>query len=565
MFLASRKQNDFYIKLDEDRFYYTGEVIRGNVVLDLAKPTKTNHVRIAFVGEVQSESTTIQLFSRILYLANPPDDEKSHILEAQTHSFPFEFTIPGNDGELPSSTQLPNLGSIKYLLSALHDKPYVPDSLSPQTKKEVSILEKIDVTLPEYCMKGNFNEQIQLVGSDDPRQVRVSMTLPKFGIVRGKLIFVSCIGQLSEKKVIKSNAVDINITGPLEFIQTSVVKILFPTSTPPTVGESGKIVSIEYWIRAEVNLNEISPDNSEPEHPKNIVYMEANVVVGTCPKPELAIDDEDEDDETVEHQLIEPMNQLNLDHETAEEEPPKPAEETTQQSTDRPSTEITKENDDVETVASAHSAAASHVDPQPSDQKSHHSKNSSISRNSVHSNTQSDPPVPAAPHQVPSPSPSFQEPKQHVAMPNAGDYLPQYPPAIPPKPVQNDASSFTERLDPYYQQPYHDYGNQGDAANYVPSFPIAMPMPQHQPSFSTSSLSTSPYLRPSPSPSFPMAGSPSGPAPFPMGYYSSPIMSERPSHGYGQPDGTPAPNNYWMPSAGNYHQPPQAPAYPPWS
>ncbi|KAF7721615.1 Arrestin domain-containing protein 4 [Apophysomyces ossiformis] len=601
-----RRQNDFYIELNEDRFYYSGEVIKGNVILDLAKPTKTNHVRIAFTGEVQSESSSLQLFNKILYLANPPDDEKSHVLEAQTHCFPFEFKIPGEDGEIPSSTQLPNLGGVKYLLTALHDKPFVPDSLSPQTKKEISILERIDVTSPEYCMKGNFNEQIQLVGSDDPRQIRVSMTLPKFGIVRGDILpvtiqikhfhdlirekaikvqiirrsfFGKSKGQLSEKKIIKSNVVDIDITGPIDFTQTSVVKMLFPTSTPPTIGESGKIVSIEYWIRAEINLNEISPDNPEAEHPKNIVYMEANVVVGTFPKPDLAIDDEDDEEEMVEGHLAASLNQISLDDRTAEKEPLEPAEETAEQTPDNPASEVSKDGVAGKAAASIHSADESHVDAKPSHNQSPHSRKSSVSRHSIQSNIHSDPPTVATPVPVPSPTPS-QEQKPYVAMPDVGKYLPQNPPAIPPKPVQSESSpAVTSRLNPYYQQPYDDYGSQGDKGSYTPSFPIAMPMPQHQASFSTPSLSTSPYLRPSPSPTFPIAGSPSptfpiagspsAPVSFPLGYYPSPIMSERPPHGYGEPDGTPAPNNYWMPPSPNYPPPPPPPpatqTYPHWS
>ncbi|KAI8379719.1 uncharacterized protein BYT42DRAFT_605026 [Radiomyces spectabilis] len=343
MGLTGKSQNEFYIDLHEHRFYFPGDVIKGDVVLDLAKPTKTNHIRITFSGDIQTSVATIQLFTKTMHLATSPDgDGKSHYLEAQNHRFPFEFKIPSDECELPSSMQLDKIVKVKYQLVALHDRPLILDQFAPKTEKSISILERLDASLPEYNIKGEMIEAIRLDGLDDPRKAQVSMILPKFAIVRGDILPIiihlkhfhdftrkravklqlirhvyagKSKGECTQKAAIMSHYLDIDIPGPLQFSQQIQTKMLIPTSTPPTVAESGRIFSIEYSIRAIINLNEKTDDPELPEQSKNIIYMNAPIVIGTFPKPDVMIDDDDEEEivqapaeaEVLEEQLPEEM------------------------------------------------------------------------------------------------------------------------------------------------------------------------------------------------------------------------------------------------------------------
>lgn len=125
MDLLSTNKKEFYIDLLESRFFFPGDTIKGNqwcerkgrmitqtveyigaVVLNLEKPTKTNHIRVTLTGDVLADGLTVQVLQKSWFLASSPlNDGKSHILEPQTHRFPFEFMIP-NDSDaikLPSS------------------------------------------------------------------------------------------------------------------------------------------------------------------------------------------------------------------------------------------------------------------------------------------------------------------------------------------------------------------------------------------------------------------------------------------------------------------------------
>lgn len=87
----------------------------GDVVLDLKKPTKTNNIKVSLEGcaEIGGKSTTI--YSKSLYIAEPPAGEKSYYLEAHTHRFPFKMNIPPS-----SELKLPS--TLEVNLMAKHDK-----------------------------------------------------------------------------------------------------------------------------------------------------------------------------------------------------------------------------------------------------------------------------------------------------------------------------------------------------------------------------------------------------------------------------------------------------------
>lgn len=85
---------------------FLSEWIIGDVVLDVAKPTKINHIKIALTGTVHVGSNVLTLFTREDEIASDPNG--SHVLEAKSNRFSFELNIPGANAELPTSMKVSN-------------------------------------------------------------------------------------------------------------------------------------------------------------------------------------------------------------------------------------------------------------------------------------------------------------------------------------------------------------------------------------------------------------------------------------------------------------------------
>lgn len=85
---------------------FLSEWIIGDVVLDVTKPTKVNHIKIALAGTVHVGSNVLTLFTREDEIASDPNG--SHVLEAKSNRFPFELNIPGANAELPTSMKVSN-------------------------------------------------------------------------------------------------------------------------------------------------------------------------------------------------------------------------------------------------------------------------------------------------------------------------------------------------------------------------------------------------------------------------------------------------------------------------
>lgn len=91
---------------------------------------------------------------------------------------------------------------------------------------------------------------------------------------------------LDEERVLKSNKLDLNIIGPYNFSQSITSQLLIRT-TPPTIRYKEKVLRIHYKIRAQVF--------TENKKTPNLV-MELPIVIGTWPRADVPIDDDDDED-----------------------------------------------------------------------------------------------------------------------------------------------------------------------------------------------------------------------------------------------------------------------------
>ncbi|OZJ03488.1 hypothetical protein BZG36_04025 [Bifiguratus adelaidae] len=290
----------FFISLDEERYYFPGETLKGTVHLNLAKPAKVNALRVIFSGEVSinfKDKQAIPIFTEFRDVLR--SDSRSPIssavsstyniensslssddsgialdrfkgigpklLEARAYTFPFEFRVPV-DVPLPSHTQHFSEGSVSYYLRAWVDKSMTPPRLCPRTELSIPILERIDVSIPRFCLGSHTRVEIGFGNSLEDDSAIVTVEVPKNGFVRGEPIAVTVaiehIFSLVKKKavnialcrearfsasqkntrvnkrIIKHIDVDINIPGPTSLRQKFTEQILIPTHTPPTISTS---------------------------------------------------------------------------------------------------------------------------------------------------------------------------------------------------------------------------------------------------------------------------------------------------------------------------------------
>ncbi|KAI9007920.1 hypothetical protein CLU79DRAFT_532509 [Phycomyces nitens] len=324
MGLSKKSQTYIDIDLHNNRFYFPGDIIRGDVILDLAKPTKTQHIKLSLTGDVQADSNSVKLFTQTVFLAEAPNNKKTYLLQAKLHRFTFEIQIPTKqECDLPSSAETLKHGTIRYYLVATHSKAAMFGALSLQTKRSISILEHIDVSLSHHTTPAEVTAVMSPVAIHD-QKVRLKASIPKTAIVRGDILPVTieiqhfCAmsrksaikvqlirrlhygkgkGNILEQISIRTNLLNINIKSSGNFSQVCQSNVFIPTKTPPTIDRCGRLISVEYFIRIIVNINErtIQVDN-----PKNFVFLELPILIGTFPRPELCIDgDDDYDNEEV--------------------------------------------------------------------------------------------------------------------------------------------------------------------------------------------------------------------------------------------------------------------------
>ncbi|KAL9557812.1 hypothetical protein MBANPS3_001203 [Mucor bainieri] len=339
--LFKSKENEFYIELSHERYYFPGEDISGDVILDLKKATKTNNIRVTLEGTVEIGGRSMILFTKSAHIAESPEgDQKSHYLEPHTHRFPFRMTIPSSkDYKVPSTLEITKLLKVSYRLVAIYNKAYTLEKFCPTASVLINILEDINVDKAEFAGEQRIEKELLLSG-ETTRKVRVSTVVAKRAAVKGKKITSLCawhqrltegtgdvipisvtiehIGvmvrdkalsiqllrsvyygrnksELFGPKVIREITSNIEISGPISFTKTFDMQLPIPSNICPTVDKSGSTFKIEYSLRVSINLNEENPHR--PETAGDIVIFNVPFVIGTYPKLAFNIDDDDEEEE----------------------------------------------------------------------------------------------------------------------------------------------------------------------------------------------------------------------------------------------------------------------------
>ncbi|CAO3577107.1 unnamed protein product [Absidia cylindrospora] len=315
------------IKLVEEKYYFPGQPIKGFVIVQPKSHTKTNHITLKFTGEVAlslKEKDAICLFQKTKVINVAPYDEqqlKPVIMEPKLHSFPFEFVVPG-DIQVPSTMEFNKKARIRYTLSAVHDKPMVPESLCPKAEYPVHILEFIDTNDAKYRVPQDKISKMFLPISNPVNLCSIRASLPRYGFTRGDIVPLSLIihhfepfvlpqaidislirtveirnnknNQVKED-ILKSTTCDIEINDTPHYSQAIKRQLLIPTSTPPSINFRNDMLQIQYKVRICTQFTMPSPNQHQQE--KKTCNVDIPIVVGTWPRAAIPIDDDDDDDD----------------------------------------------------------------------------------------------------------------------------------------------------------------------------------------------------------------------------------------------------------------------------
>jgi hypothetical protein len=94
------------IVLDEQRYYFGGDCVRGRLVITPSKPIRLTGIRLEFYGHIKTyiniRKQDGHYFFRELF---PLDIQPGTLKSGETYTFPFEFNLPA-DTSLPSCTEV---------------------------------------------------------------------------------------------------------------------------------------------------------------------------------------------------------------------------------------------------------------------------------------------------------------------------------------------------------------------------------------------------------------------------------------------------------------------------
>ncbi|KAI8637021.1 hypothetical protein BD408DRAFT_425266, partial [Parasitella parasitica] len=281
-----------------------------SVIVKPKSSIKANPIILKFSGAIfisAKDKEVIPLFQLNKLL--PINGGKSKVLDAKTYSFPFEFTVPDN---LPSAMDFGKnkIAKIYYKLTAILDRPMMPESLCSKIEYPVLVLEYVDVT------KDNFTKPLEKQKQTTASHIKchAKLSVPRTGFTRGETVPVNIVvntfqsfvkkealvidlvrkvkvqtskNTLDEEHILKSNKFDLNIIGPYNFSQSITSQMLIKT-TPPTIRYKDKAMHIHYKIRAQVFLSDTRKTPT--------CVIELPLVIGTWPRADVPIDDDDDDD-----------------------------------------------------------------------------------------------------------------------------------------------------------------------------------------------------------------------------------------------------------------------------
>ncbi|KAF7724802.1 hypothetical protein EC973_000759 [Apophysomyces ossiformis] len=206
---------------------------------------------------------------------------------------------------------------IRYTLTAIHGRPMVPETLCSKAEYNVPILEFIDVTSPRYSAYQEKTAEMSLPKAKPDQHCQIRVSIPRLGFTRGEIIPVNLVlthyqefqskqaiqvdllrvvdirtakSTVVKEQVLRSIKHDLHIVGPYNFSHSNVSQLLIPTSTPPTISYKGQMLHVHYKVRVHLNMS-----TKKKPKPEELCDIEVPIVIGTWPRADVPIDDDDDE------------------------------------------------------------------------------------------------------------------------------------------------------------------------------------------------------------------------------------------------------------------------------
>ncbi|CAG5133557.1 unnamed protein product [Candidula unifasciata] len=271
--------------IDEQYQYQPGEIIRGNIVIKLSRPTAVRTVTLKVCGEgnvswktddgdvFQAQESYVDAAKTIVDTAN--QDPLS--LPRGTHQFSFDYLLPEN---IPSS-YIGKYGNVTYTMRV---------TVNGVNSIDTSISSEPFLVLRESPLPGKVNQPIMLAtqkrlwASCTFAKLHINVSLDRQGGVPGEDIFINAeLKNFSRRAVTamqaalimkstyraKNNSIDFRQIGR----RWTFARLTLPPYIPESKLERCDIIELDYFFQFKVELSGGSD-----------VTLEAPLLIGSKPQ-----------------------------------------------------------------------------------------------------------------------------------------------------------------------------------------------------------------------------------------------------------------------------------------
>ncbi|XP_043478998.1 arrestin domain-containing protein 17-like isoform X1 [Leptopilina heterotoma] len=289
--------------------YKPGETVSGKILLDLDSNKKCRGMKVKISGKAftrwiqPSGNGSKQIrghetyFSSKFYVVGGQSDEME--LTEGEHIFLFEYVLPTN---LPTSYELKlvnNEAHVRYIVKAIIDRPWKFDN---ETEAPFTVVTEYDLNTDPIARGQVFIEETKTFGifSSSPPLI-VTLSLPFRGYVPGQIIPItvnvdnqsgvevnhiklklemygtylqSGSSSYPMKKKVNMSIIDTKKNKYEEDVFQFIHNFYIPPTPPSNIGMNCSIISIEYAIELEAEVDRMLSRNLKISTP---------IVIGTVP------------------------------------------------------------------------------------------------------------------------------------------------------------------------------------------------------------------------------------------------------------------------------------------
>ncbi|CAL1530392.1 unnamed protein product [Lymnaea stagnalis] len=290
--------------------YHDGDILEGQVILELNKPMQMRGIKLHYTGEASvhwSEkntdneddmftkqydyTNTEKYFDEVVHFLTHEHSNHKHKLETGRHTFPFQYQLPLG---LPSTFEDTN-GHVRYLVSCTIDRPWKVDF---KTWHPFTVTSYLDLNMKPNCMQRQTGTRWKqfccLWCKSGP--IEATFHINRQGYVPGEAIKLNAEISNSSNKKMKLSYVDLimkktfHATTLSKIEWTQIARCKHPSISshsedvwkgdelvipplPPSFLTGCKIIDINYVVQLSI----------EPSGPYSRLTIPLDIIIGSVP------------------------------------------------------------------------------------------------------------------------------------------------------------------------------------------------------------------------------------------------------------------------------------------